>query len=260
MHDLCFLDSTAWLLSWMLPWRTNISENVQFPQLLVRTLCKIVAFGAWRYFYNHPRDWRWPVLPYFITFHSCNSVTFSLLTHTVSLNYFAAVKDVVTNCLNTNGVSKQISAASESFGKYREWQCWLSIWAQLFSSLVGSQKHKSMMKDAHTHSHTAVSGLGVQWKWFKFFSEYMLGMKLQCANMAWHKNPGLEMGYISQVVQILYCLKCYWIDVSADETRLSLTAAEAPQMVKRNYEIMPRTIQIIIAWKRLLDLRIVVGM
>lgn len=48
---------------------------------------------------------------------------------------------------------------SESFGKYREWQHWLSIWAQLFSSLVETHKHMNTMTEAHTY--TAVSGLGV---------------------------------------------------------------------------------------------------
>lgn len=88
------------------------------------------------------------------------SAIFSSFIHTFPPNYVAAVKDVVTNCLNTNCVSKQISAVSESFGKYREWQHWLSIWAQLFSSLVGTHKHMNKMTDAHMY--TAVSGLGVQ--------------------------------------------------------------------------------------------------
>lgn len=45
---------------------------------------------------------------------------------------------------------------SESFGKYREWQHWLSIWTQLLSSLVGAHKHVRTMTDAHTYTQLSV--------------------------------------------------------------------------------------------------------
>lgn len=123
----------------------------------------------------------------FFSIHHCYSAIFSFFTNTFPPNYFAAVNDVVTNCLNTNCVSKQISAVRESFGKYREWQHWLSIWAQLFSSLVGTHKHMNTMTDAHTHIHSC-QWFGCSGKTFEFCSAYMYEMKLQRANMAWHET------------------------------------------------------------------------
>ncbi len=170
----------------------------------------------------------------------CNSAIFSLFTHTFPPNYFAAVKDVVTNCLNTNCVSKQISAVSESFGKYREWQHWLSIWAQLFSSLVGTHKHVNMMTDARTHTHTythtytAVSGLGVQRRHLN--SAVHTYRRWNCSVQTWHDmKPWLE----NRSHHRLYSLKCYCTNVSVDETCFSLTARDAPQMVNREMKLCP---------------------
>ena len=168
MHDFCFLGSAAWLLSWTSLWRINISKNVPNHQLLLNTLskeetlcllehgCTFITTPETRGSLFYPVCFLFFFGFVFLAVHLCNSAIFSLLTHTFPPHYFAAVKDVAANCLNTNRVSKQISAGSESLGKYREWQHWLSIWAQLFSSLVGNTQTRER-DDRCTHTHTQLS-------------------------------------------------------------------------------------------------------
>lgn len=167
------------------------------------------CYRIWLHFYHHPRH---KIKKYSTiwTDRHCNFAIFLSFTHPFPTNYFAAVEDVVTNCLDTNCVSKQISAVSESFGKYREWQRWLSIWAQLFSSLVGTHKHMNTVTDAHTYS---CQWFGRSERTFEFCTAYMLGDGIAEFKHGVERNLGLKIGHFigCTAFELPYLLLHQWI-------------------------------------------------